>query len=173
MTSPSPVRPTATAPHCLAVADQWIADRIAADRVPDPHRLILGARDDDVAVPGPADRHGVYLPEAGQALVSSAGPVLRFATPAAAQPGSPAAAGLVPGHPGQFEPSRPAATCRLTNRTEIPDCAECAPKSATRTTPPQVRRTTGGPMVRRSARLRNSWSKAATAPTTCRSPNRC
>ena len=100
MTSPSPVRPTATAPHCLAVADQWIADRIAADRVPDPHRLILGARDDDVAVPGPADRHGVYLPEAGQALVSSAGPVLRFATPAAAQPGSPAAAGLVPGHPG-------------------------------------------------------------------------
>lgn len=81
MTSPSPVRPTATAPHCLAVADQWIADRIAADRVPDPHRLILGARDDDVAVPGPADRHGVYLPEAGQALVSSAGPVLRFATP--------------------------------------------------------------------------------------------
>ena len=67
MTSRSPARPIATAYHRAVVAGQRVAEAGAGDRVPDPHRPVVGAGDDDVAVPGPPDRHRVSPGRRGRA----------------------------------------------------------------------------------------------------------
>ena len=60
MMSRSPARPMATALTEPSWPVERGADRVAGDRVPDPHRRIVGAGDDDVPVPGPPDGHRVH-----------------------------------------------------------------------------------------------------------------
>ena len=60
MTSRSLARPIATPHYPVVMAGQRGADGGAGDRVPDPHRPIVGAGDDDVAVSDPPDGHRVH-----------------------------------------------------------------------------------------------------------------
>ena len=60
MTSRSPARPMATAYTAPSWPVSGAPTGRAGDRIPDPHRPVVGAGDDDVAVPGPPDRHRVH-----------------------------------------------------------------------------------------------------------------
>ena len=54
MTSRPPARPTATAVTQPVWPVSGGADRLPAHRIPNPHRPVVAAGDDDIAAPGPA-----------------------------------------------------------------------------------------------------------------------
>ena len=60
MTSRSPARPMATAFTGLVMTRHSRASRVAGNRIPDLHRAVIGAGDDDVPVPSPPDGHRVH-----------------------------------------------------------------------------------------------------------------